>query len=117
MAKKVFYTLSRTIDDDGIKKENFYKQEGFNVPNEFNLDLAVYKAADKITNPSCDYHKIWFVVDCDCGLAVGEGDTKKDAIDDAFSRLSKVNMLIYKDGVKKANEMYGIPPLKRITYL
>lgn len=112
MAKKVFYTLIRDVREDGNPYVTFAKREGFDVPNDFNLDLAVYNA-----KKNKEDQNNWFVVDCDCGLSCGNGATKKLAMEDAIKKLSKVDMEIYKDSVKKAKEKFGVPPGKRVMFL
>lgn len=111
MAKKVFYTLTRDVREDGTYVF-FTKKEGFDVPNELHLDLAVYNA-----KKNKEDQNNWYVVDCYCGLAVGDGTTKKMAIENALGRLGKLDMEKYRESVKKANEKWGVPPGKGIFWL
>jgi len=108
MAKRKFYGFSRYTDKtDGITKVGYLPREGYNVPNDFLLDLAVYKAESTY----------WFVVDCRCGLSVGSGGTKKEAIENALDKLSKVDMETYNKKTYEHVTTYGYPPGHGITYL
>ena len=108
MGKRKFYSLSRYTDKtDGTIKCGYLPREGFVVPNEFGLNLLVYR--DKEV-------KTWYVVDEDCGLSIGEGSTKKEAIENAFDKFSKIDMGTYNDSQIKAIEKYGYPPGHVIMY-
>lgn len=117
MAKKKFYSLSRYKDNDGDMKSGYLCREGFDVPNDFGLDLAVYRATDATAATNWEQVKTWFVVDCDCGLAIGKGGTKKEAIEDAFEKYSKVDKDLYRKKVAEAKETYGPVPGRAIYYL
>lgn len=124
MAKKTFYILRCYVDQtDGNTKIGYIRCEGQDVPNNFNIDgwlfnLGVYK-----TKKEGDWKQnfkpitVWYVVDCSCGLAIGEGETKKKAIDDAFARLETVDMTYYRKKVDEVISQYGNPPGRGITYL
>lgn len=113
MARKCsFYSLSRC--NDGIR---YLKREGFTVPNDFNLDLAIYKTVDTNSDYAGKDGVVWHVVDTDCGLSIGSGPTRKYAIEEAFDRLENTGMDIYKLKAKLAVDTYGTPPNKQIFYL
>lgn len=116
--KKFFYGFSRYIDKtDGITKMGYLPREGFNVPNDFFLDLAVYKATDSSAATNWKECTTWFVVDCRCGLSVGSGGTKKEAIENALDKLSKVDMNAYNKKTYEHVATYGYPPGHGVTYL
>ena len=111
MAKRKFYALLRYRDKlDGELKVGYFKREGFDVPNDFGLTFAVYRAKDETASTNYDNVKTWFVVDEDCGLSVAEGSTKKEAIQVAIGRLSKTDMEQYKKTRAKMLETYGPVP-------
>lgn len=112
MPKKIFYSLSRCTD--GIQ---YIKREGSDVPNDYGLDLAVYKTVDVNSKDCGKDGKVWHVVDVDCGLSIGSGPTRKLAIEKAFDRLSKVDMETYTSKANESVEAFGTPPNKRIFYL
>lgn len=112
MAKKIFYSLSRCTD--GIQ---YIRREGSDVPNNYELDLAVYSLIDVNSKDAGRGGKVWHVVDVDCGLSIGSAPTRKAAIEKALDRLSKVDMEVYTSRANEAIETYGTPPDKRIFYL
>lgn len=117
MAKKKFYSLSRYTDKtDGNTKIGYLPRKGFEVPNTFGINLMVYRAVDETASTRYNEVKTWFVVDEYCGLSIGEGSTKKEAIENAFDRLSKIDMETYNDSQRKAIEKYGYPPGHRVMY-
>ena len=118
MVKKKFYAFSRYTDKvDNITKMGYLPRGGFPVPNDYLIDLAVYKATDSAAATNYDVATTWFVVDCRCGLAVASGSTKKEAIQNALYKLSKVDMDLYDEKVYKHVTTYGYPPGRRISYL
>jgi len=111
MAKKKFYSYNRYTDAiTGEIKEGYLPREGFNVPNSFGLDLAVYKAPEEKV-------KTWYVVDCRCGLAVGSGGTRDEAVENTMKTLKKVDWKLYFEKREKRLEIQGDPPGYRISYL
>ena len=124
MAKKKFYALRRYVDKtDGNAKTGYIRCEGWDVPNNLNIDgwlfdLGVYKHT-KEGDWEHDFQPVdvWYVIDCSCGIAIGEGETKKKAIDNAFARLETVDMTYYRKKVNEALEQYGNPPGRGISYL
>ena len=115
--KRKFYSLSRYKDkQDGSIKIGYLPREGFKVPNTFGINLMVYRAVDETASTRYNEVKTWFVVDEDCGLSIGEGSTKKEAIENAFDKLSKIDMGTYNDSQIKAIEKYGYPPGHVIMY-
>ncbi len=117
MPKKKFYSFCRynETDNDGNKvlTLGYLPREGYVVPNDFGLDLAVYrdkKGVGVLPN-------LWYVIDCYCGLSVGSGCTKKEAIANSFDRLSKVDMELYRKKQIAVIDEHGEPPGHRIFYL
>lgn len=109
MSKKKFHSLCRYVDKmDNSMKIGYLPREGFDVPNDLGFDLAVYHSKEK--------SKAWYVVDTRTGLSVGEGDTKKAAIDMTLDRLSKLDMDKYNECVQKAVEQYGECPGHGVMY-
>lgn len=86
VGKTYFYTLVRWFEG-GKGAMKYVKKTGFDVPNDFNLSLGVYKQDGSKDKP---IEQAWFVIDKECGLSVGEGKTKKAAIQDAFEKLQKL---------------------------
>lgn len=118
MAKKVFYTFCRYKDKtDGNVKMGYLPREGFDVPNDFLLDLGVYKATDSSAATNWEETTTWFVVDCRCGLSVASGGTKKEAIQSALDRLGKIDMEVYNKKAYNHVNTYGYPPGHGISYL
>lgn len=109
MPKKKFYSLCRYIDnvDDDIKI-GYLPREGYDVPNDLDFDLAVYRSKEK--------GQTWYVVDARTGLSVGDGDTKKAAVDMSLNRLRKLNMDKYNECVHKTVEQYGECPGHGVMY-
>ena len=118
MAKKVFYSLSRFKEQGSDSfKVGYFRREGQSVLNDFGLDLAVYRATDSTAATNWEEVKTWFVVDCQCCLALGQGGTKKEAIANAISRYEKVDKELYKKKVAECLENYGPVPGHEIYYL
>lgn len=116
--KKTFYAFSRYTDKtDGSVKVGYLPRDGFNVPNDCLLDLAVYKATDSSAATNWKEATTWFVVDCRCGLSVASGSTKKEAVENALDKLSKVDMEMYDKKVYKHVTTYGYPPGHGVSYL
>lgn len=108
MAKKIFYSISRYKErDTGDMKIGYFKREGQSVPNDFGLDFAVYRATDSSAATNWEEVKTWFVVDCECGLAIGQGGTKKEAIANAFDKYEKADKELYKKKVAECLKNYG----------
>ena len=113
MARKTsFYALARVVvDRDGKSEMKYFKKTGFDVPNDFGLNLAIYKRAG---NESGTVETMWFVVDKDCGLSVGEGKTKKAAVQDAFEKLQKLvkagKMDVYRQKQAESIQKFGKIP-------
>ena len=118
LAKKIFYSISRYKEIDGGEvRTGYFKREGQSVPNDFGLDLAVYRATDYSAATNWEEVKTWFVVDCECGLAIGQGGTKKEAIANSIERYEKVDKELYKKKCKECIEKYGPIPGHSIMYL
>lgn len=115
MAKKKFYSLCRYFDNatDTNPKIGYLLREGFNVPNSFGFDLAVYRAKNE--EPFKDT-KIWYVVDTRTGLSVAQGRTKNEAIENTLTRLEKIDMTKYNEKVVQMTNEYGPCPGHRISY-
>lgn len=118
MGKKTFYSISRYMDrNSGDNKVGYFKREGQDVPNEYGLDLAVYRATDSSAATNWQEVKTWFVVDCSCGLSIGQGSTKKEAIQNAFEKYEKVDKELYRKKVAECLEKFGPMPGHSIFYL
>lgn len=116
--KKMFYAFSRYTDKtDGSVKIGYLPREGYPVPNDYLLELAVYKATDSAAATNWKEATTWFVVDCRCGLSVAGGNTKKEAIGNALDKLGKVDMELYGKKVYEHCTKYGFPPGHGISYL
>lgn len=115
MAKKKFYALIRYIDKlDGKTKVGYFRREGFDVPNNLGINLAVYRGTD----PRDETVKTdWFVVDVDCGLSVGSGETKNKAISNALENLVKIDKEAYAKLKADVSKMYGEMPGHGVMYL
>lgn len=116
--KRKFYSLSRYKDKtDGNMKIGYLPREGEAVPNDFSLELFVYRATDSSAATNWKEVKTWFVVDEDCGLSVASGNTKKEAINKALEILAKVDMELYHKKREKSIETYGPVPGHGVMYL
>lgn len=114
--KRKFYVCSRYVDTtDGLTKTGYLPKEGFNVPNDLGIDLAVYKNKEK--DLDCKEVPVWHVTDVVSGLEVAHGKTKKDAINAAFERLKKATNNQLDEIRYKARKQYGEMPDRRIFYL
>ena len=117
MAKKKFYSLCRYTEKTTENvKVGYMPREGFDVPNDLGFDLAVYCAKDSSASTNWNDVKTWFVVDTVTGLSVAQGDTKKQAVDAALSRMEMLDKDKYRKAVKDTEEKYGPVPGRRITY-
>lgn len=118
MAKRKFYSLSRYKDRvDGKIKTGYFMREGFDVPNNLGLNLAVYRAIDNTASTNWKEVKTWFVVDKDCGLSVGQGGTKNEAITNALEKLVSVDMDLYNNKKEEIKNKYGPVPGHGVMYL
>lgn len=98
-------------------KIGYLPREGEAVPNDFSLELSVYRATDSSAATNWKEAKTWFVVDEDCGLSVSSGSTKKEAIANALERLAKTDMELYNKKKEKVLETYGPVPGHGVMYL
>ena len=118
MSKKSFYSLCRYTDKtDGVTKTGYIMRDGENVPNDLGFDLGVYRAKDSSAATNWEEVKTWLVVDTCCGLSVGQGSTKKEAIEIALKRLAKVDMVEYEKARQRTKDSYGECPGHKIAYL
>lgn len=109
MPKKNFYSLCRYRDKVTKKlKAGYLPREGFDVPNDFHLDLAVYHSKEEDGS--------WYVVDTRTGLSVGQGYTRKEAVSSSLERLSTVDMDEYNKAAAKVAAQYGPCPGHGVTY-
>lgn len=117
MDKKKFYSLCRYREKTtGNVKVGYMSREGFDVPNDLGFDLAVYRAKDSSASTNWNEVKTWFVVDTVTGLSVAQGDTKKQAIDAALSRMETLDKDEYRKAAKDTEEKYGPVSGRRVTY-
>lgn len=119
MPKKKFYALHAYVDSvDGNAKIGYLRYDGFDVPNEYGFDLAVYRTTKEGDwKNSWKAIPVWYVVNCACGLAVGEGSSRRKAIANAMERLEKLDEDWYNKKVRSVIDQYGYPPGKGIYYL
>ena len=118
MAKRKFYALARYRDKtDGNLKVGYLPREGFTVENNLGFNLSVYRATDETASTNYKEVKTWFVVDEDCGLSVGQGNTKNNAIANALERLVKIDKEQYRKSIDSAREKYGPVPGHGVMYL
>lgn len=119
MSKKQFYSLHGYVDSvDGNAKIGYLRYNGFDVPNEYGFDLAVYKTVKSgDANNAFKPIGVWYVVDCACGLAVGEGSSRSKAIANAMEKLGKLDEEWYQKKVRSVIDQYGYPPGKGIYFL
>lgn len=119
MSKKQFYALHAYVDSvDGNAKIGYLRYDGFDVPNEYGFDLAVYKTVKSgdVKNAFKPI-SVWYVVDCTCGLSIGEGPSRPKAVANAMEKLDKLDEEWYKKKVRSVIDQYGYPPGKGIFYL
>lgn len=98
--KTTFYALLRYKDPDGSMRMGYIKKQGESVPNNLGISLAVYRTVERSHENSDKEVKVWYVVDTDSGLAVGEGSTKNAAIINALDKIAKAGM----EAIQKARD-------------
>lgn len=110
MAKRIVYAFNRYIDKtDGNIRMDYLRCEGYDVPNEYGLELAAYKGEAPV-QPTGDRVPCWFVIEVETGLAVGMGINRRKAVNNALANLSKVDMNVLNAQKAKFLAEYGCPP-------
>lgn len=93
-----FYKLAR-YEQDGEVKPGFLREEGILLPNNYGLQLVVYRAEDK-----------WYVVECSSGSGLGEGKTKNAAIQAFENNVQRLGIKGIENAVHRSIELYGLAP-------
>ena len=95
-----FYKLAKVEIEPDNPAVVFLQEDGFRLPNNFGLDLVVYRADNKT----------WYVVELVSGSAVGSGNTRTKAVQDFADNIARLGV----EGIRKATnkniELYGKSP-------
>lgn len=95
-----FYKLAK-INDGGKISTGFVREEGIFLPNNFALELVVYRTEDK---------KKWYVVELTSGAGLGQGDTKSKAIANFEHNVERLGIKGIERAVHRSIELYGRTP-------
>ena len=116
MSKRKFYALCQYVDKtDGSLKCGYIFKEGQNVPNEYGIDLAMYKSKEKDGNGKDIV--VWHVVDVESGLGLAAGSTKKKASEAVIMVLLTTPTDKIELARRNVREQYGDMPGKKIIFL
>lgn len=99
-----FYKLAR-YEQNGVMKPGFLREEGYFLPNNYGLELAVYRA--EVVKGG---DKKWYVVECSSGSGLGEGKTKNAAIQAFENNVQRLGIEGIENAVRRSIELYGITP-------
>ena len=95
-----FYKLAK-IDDGDTKRIEFVREEGIFLPNNYAMELAVYRTEDK---------KTWYVVELTSGAGLGQGNTKSKAIANFEHNVERLGIKGIERAVNRSIELYGRTP-------
>lgn len=103
-----FYKLAM-YEQNGVMKPGFLREEGIFLPNNYGLQLVVYRAESKKGD------NMWYVVECSSGSGLGEGKTKNAAIRAFENNIQRLGIEGIKKAVHRSIELYGLTPDHRAT--
>lgn len=95
-----FYKLVRVDGETGPQVVHV-REEGFFLPNNCALEMAVYKS--KSDNR-------WYAVELTSGTGLGEGDTRNKAIANFERNVERVGIKGIENAVRRSIELYGRTP-------
>lgn len=104
-----FYKLAR-YEQSGVVKPGFLREEGIFLPNNYGLELVVYRA-EAVKGGD----KVWYVVECSSGSGLGEGKTKNAAIQAFENNVQRLGIKGIEKAVHRSIELYGLTPDHRET--
>ena len=104
-----FYKLARYAGDDGKSKVGFLREDGIFLPNNYALELVIYRAENG------KGEKTWYVVECSSGSGLGEGKTKNAAIQAFENNVQRLGIKGITKAVNRSIELYGRTPDHRET--
>ena len=96
-----FYKLAR-YEQDGVVKPGFLREGGSFLPNNYGLELVVYRAKGG--------DKTWYVVECSSGSGFGEGKTRNAAIQAFENNVQRLGIKGIERAVHRSIELYGMTP-------
>ena len=95
-----FYKLVMVDGETGPRVAHL-REEGFFLPNNYALEMAVYKSKDDGR---------WYVVELTSGTGLGEGDTRKKAVANFEHNVERVSVKGIENAVRRSIELYGRTP-------
>lgn len=95
-----FYKLVKVDGETGPRVVHL-REEGFFLPNNCALEMAVYKSKDD---------NLWYVVELTSGAGFGKGDTRKKAIANFERNVERVGIKGIENAVRRSIELYGRTP-------
>lgn len=98
-----FYKLSRMHGKPGI---GFLQEKGYFLPNNYLLDLVVYKSDETDNNG----RNRWFVVETSSGCALGQGESRQKAIQNFENNVERMGIESIGEAIVRSKNKYGITP-------
>lgn len=95
-----FYKLVKVDGETGPQVVHL-REEGFFLPNNCALEMAVYRSKDDDR---------WYVVELTSGAGLGEGDTRKKAVANFEHNVERVGVKGIENAVRRSIELYGRTP-------
>ena len=117
MGKKEYYIR---VQSSGNDQADFRKREGTELKNEYGLELAV-SWCERMLGADRLYKKIkwWTVTELHTGLAMGEGETRKEAVERTFLGIEFAGIDVIKQKIADFITEHGESPLYKssVAYL
>lgn len=99
-----FYKLARYLED-GKQRTGFLREEGIFLPNNYGLELVVYRA-EAVKGGD----KTWYVVECSSGAGLSEGRTRTEAVRSFEEKVEKMGLRAVEKAIEKSISLYGRTP-------
>lgn len=100
-----FYKLAKVEVEPDNPAVVFLQEDGFRLPNNFGLDLVVYRADNKV----------WYVVELVSGSAIGSGGTRTKAVQNFIDNITRLGVEGIRKATDKSIELYGKSPTYKVT--
>lgn len=100
-----FYKLAKIQEPDGSTRIDFFREEGYFLPNNFALEAAVYRSENKF----------WYVVELTSGSGLAQGATRNKAVANFESTVNRAGLKSIEAAIKRSIELYGKTPDHRET--
>ena len=95
-----FYKLVKVDSETGPRVVHL-REEGFFLPNNYALEMAVYRSKD---------NNRWYAVELTSGTGLGEGNTREKAVANFEHNVERIGVKGIENVVRRSIELYGRSP-------